>query len=111
MSDDERRLIDPLILDLQPATLVVHSKPGERVVARVTYCVPALGGRLSLDRLAAGWRIGLDCSRQCDFQVARNLHYAGVEFVDHECASLDEKLVVDPDPSVPLPKTLKTVRA
>lgn len=83
------------------------SAPGERIVSNVTYCVPAIGGSLTIQRCEAGWRFGLDCARGCELLSPRNLHYAGVKQIEHECARLDEHLVV-PEGDEPWPELLRT---
>lgn len=85
----------------------VFSKPGERIISNVTYCVPARGGSLTTERVEAGWLVGLDCARQCELRSPRNLHFAGVNQIEHECARENERLVVPPHPEE-CPALLKT---
>lgn len=71
--------------------------PGERIISNVTYCV----------RYGADWLVGLDCARECELVSPRNLHYAGVLQIEHECARKNERLVV-PSFNEPCPPLLKT---
>ena len=76
----------------------------ERTVAKVAYCVPARGGSLTWERVAAGWNIGLSCARGCEFRGYPSLPIG--QKVSHVCDSASEQL-----PELPgeLPDVIVTV--